>query len=62
MSVSNAPPKGLYKKARSGLLPNMTGINSPYEAPEQPTLKLDTSHFDIVTTIQHLLRLLLNKD
>ncbi len=26
-------PKGLYKKARSGQLPNMTGINSPYEAP-----------------------------
>jgi bifunctional enzyme CysN/CysC len=31
-------PKGLYKKARSGQLPNMTGINSPYEQPENPSL------------------------
>ncbi|MDQ0589038.1 sulfate adenylyltransferase subunit CysN [Variovorax paradoxus] len=31
-------PKGLYKKARSGQLPNMTGINSPYERPEHPAL------------------------
>ena len=31
-------PKGLYKKARSGLLPHMTGISSPYERPENPDL------------------------
>ncbi|WP_294737476.1 sulfate adenylyltransferase subunit CysN [uncultured Pseudomonas sp.] len=53
-------PKGLYKKARSGQLPNMTGINSPYEAPEHPTLKLDTSDLDIEVTVEHLLKLLLN--
>ncbi len=29
-------PKGLYRKARAGGLPNMTGIDSPYEAPEAP--------------------------
>jgi bifunctional enzyme CysN/CysC len=29
-------PKGLYKKARNGRLPNMTGIDSPYEAPKSP--------------------------
>jgi bifunctional enzyme CysN/CysC len=28
--------KGLYKKARAGFIPNMTGINSPYEPPERP--------------------------
>ena len=28
--------KGLYKKARAGLIPSMTGITSPYEAPDQP--------------------------
>jgi bifunctional enzyme CysN/CysC len=33
-------PKGLYKKARSGKLPNMTGINSPYEAPTNPQITL----------------------
>lgn len=35
--------KGLYAKARSGLLKGFTGIDDPYEAPEKPELKLDTS-------------------
>lgn len=33
-------PKGLYKKARGGQLPNMTGIDSPYEAPLNPSVTL----------------------
>ncbi|HQS08738.1 MAG: adenylyl-sulfate kinase [Rhizobiales bacterium 24-66-13] len=33
-------PKGLYKKARQGLLANFTGIDSPYEAPENPEILL----------------------
>ena len=36
-------PKGLYRKARSGELSHFTGIDSPYEAPEHPELRLDTS-------------------
>jgi bifunctional enzyme CysN/CysC len=36
-------PKGLYRKARSGEIPNFTGINSPYEVPESPEMRLDTS-------------------
>ncbi|HKY21313.1 MAG TPA: sulfate adenylyltransferase subunit CysN [Vicinamibacterales bacterium] len=35
--------KGLYKKARAGELPNFTGIDSPYEAPESPELRIDTT-------------------
>ncbi|HQS95946.1 MAG: adenylyl-sulfate kinase [Novosphingobium sp. 17-62-19] len=35
--------KGLYKKARSGELKNFTGIDSPYEAPENPQLRVDTT-------------------
>ena len=35
--------KGLYKKARSGALKNFTGIDSPYEAPENPELRIDTT-------------------
>lgn len=35
-------PKGLYKKARAGLLKNFTGIDSPYEAPEKPEIHLRT--------------------
>jgi bifunctional enzyme CysN/CysC len=36
-------PKGLYKKARSGQLKNFTGVDSPYEAPENPEVKVDTT-------------------
>jgi bifunctional enzyme CysN/CysC len=36
-------PKGLYRRARTGDLPNFTGIDSPYEAPEQPEIVLDTA-------------------
>jgi bifunctional enzyme CysN/CysC len=36
-------PKGLYKKARSGELANFTGIDSPYERPERPALRVDTA-------------------
>ena len=35
--------KGLYAKARAGELPNFTGIDSPYEAPENPELWIDTT-------------------
>ena len=36
-------PKGLYAKARSGQLPNFTGVDSPYELPEHPELRIDTT-------------------
>jgi len=36
-------PKGLYKKARRGDLKNFTGIDSPYEAPQNPELRIDTT-------------------
>jgi bifunctional enzyme CysN/CysC len=35
--------KGLYRKARAGLIPNMTGIGSPYEPPTEPDLVIDAS-------------------
>ena len=35
--------KGLYKKARAGQLANFTGIDSPYEPPEHPEIRIDTS-------------------
>ncbi|HPU16932.1 MAG TPA: adenylyl-sulfate kinase, partial [Polymorphobacter sp.] len=35
--------KGLYKKARSGQLKNFTGIDSPYEAPANPEIRIDTT-------------------
>ena len=35
--------KGLYAKARAGELPNFTGISSPYESPESPEVRIDTT-------------------
>jgi bifunctional enzyme CysN/CysC len=35
--------KGLYAKARAGELKNFTGIDSPYEAPESPDIRIDTT-------------------
>jgi len=40
-------PKGLYRKARLGNIRQFTGIDSPYEAPLSPDLKLDTSKIEI---------------
>lgn len=36
-------PKGLYRKARAGEIANFTGISSPYEAPESPEIRVDTT-------------------
>jgi bifunctional enzyme CysN/CysC len=41
--VEQRDPKGLYKKARRGELRNFTGIDSPYEVPESPELRIDTT-------------------
>jgi bifunctional enzyme CysN/CysC len=39
-------PKGLYAKAQAGEIPNFTGLDSPYEAPENPELRLATIGHD----------------
>jgi len=40
-------PKGLYKKAREGIIKNLTGIDAPYEEPENPELIVDTDKYNI---------------
>lgn len=40
-------PKGLYRKARAGLLRDFTGIDSPYEPPESPEVRLPTASLSI---------------
>jgi adenylylsulfate kinase len=35
-------PKGLYEKARAGIIPEFTGISAPYEAPENPEITVNT--------------------
>lgn len=41
-------PKGLYKKARAGEIKEFTGISSPYEAPENAELTIDTGAHDLI--------------
>ena len=48
-------PKGLYKKARSGEIPNFTGINSPYEKPIKPEITIDTSKTSITQSVKKIL-------
>ena len=40
-------PKGLYRKARAGEIPEFTGISAPYEAPEQPELTLNSGEMSL---------------
>jgi bifunctional enzyme CysN/CysC len=51
-------PKGLYKKARAGKLRNFTGIDSPYEAPLKPELRIDTSTTSPEASVNAIIRLL----
>ena len=51
-------PKGLYKKARSGEIPNFTGINSPYEKPINPELTIDTSKTSITQSVKKILEII----
>lgn len=46
--------KGLYKKARSGQLKNFTGVDSPYESPEAPELRIDTTAIDPVEAAERI--------
>jgi|SRR5450830_1324280 len=50
--------KGLYAKARQGLIKDFTGISSPYEAPECPDLSLDTSRLTLVECVAQILAFL----
>lgn len=51
--------KGLYAKARKGEIKNFTGISSPFEAPENPALSLDTSILTVEESVNKLLELIL---
>ncbi len=50
--------KGLYKKARAGQLPNLTGVGSPYEPPEEPHLEVNSARTDITTVTRELICLI----
>ncbi len=51
-------PKGLYAKARAGTIRNFTGIDSPYEAPDQPEVIIDTEELSIEEGVDLLMEYL----
>ncbi|MFM2372895.1 MAG: hypothetical protein RIS85_2617, partial [Pseudomonadota bacterium] len=53
--------KGLYKKARSGQLKNFTGIDSPYEAPEAPGIRIDTTSITPEDAAERIVELLMGE-
>ena len=54
-------PKGLYRRARAGEVPEFTGISSPYEEPLKPELTLDTSRLGIEEAVAVVVRYLEEK-
>lgn len=51
-------PKGLYKKARQGQIPEFTGISAPYEEPDHPELIIDTQHTPLPQCVAMILKAL----
>ena len=48
-------PKGLYKKAKAGEIPEFTGISAPYEEPENPEIVIDTGQCTVEQAVNFLL-------
>ena len=55
-------PKGLYQKARSGEIRHFTGIDSPYEVPAHPEIRLDTSRHSVEACVDSLIAYLLERE
>jgi adenylylsulfate kinase len=55
-------PKGLYKKARAGEIKNFTGIDDPYEAPENPEIHLRTDQMSLEDEVALVIEYLLEHD
>ncbi|MDA3922231.1 MAG: adenylyl-sulfate kinase [Salinisphaera sp.] len=53
-------PKGLYKKARAGSIPNFTGISAPYEEPVSPEVHLNTGEQSIQQCVDQLVKYLID--
>lgn len=54
-------PKGLYKKARAGHISDFTGIDSPYEEPENAELVIDTSELEIGEAVDQIVEYIIER-
>lgn len=55
-------PKGLYKKARAGKIPEFTGISAPYEEPEKPELVIETDKKNVEECVNEIISYLKSKN
>lgn len=53
--------KKLYQKAREGEIPNFTGVNSPYEAPVDPDIAIDTSNKSVDECVEEILGIIMKR-
>lgn len=54
-------PKGLYKKARAGEIPDFTGVSAPYEPPLSPDLEIDTNSTEIADAVKTLVQYVIRR-
>lgn len=54
-------PKGLFKKAREGIIKEFTGISAPYEEPENPEILVETDEMDLEKCVDIVLTYLRDK-
>ncbi|MGG0737233.1 adenylyl-sulfate kinase [Niallia taxi] len=54
-------PKGLYEKARQGIIKDFTGISSPYEEPANPEIVIDTEKYSIEDCVEQIVQFLKEK-
>ena len=55
-------PKGLYKKARAGIIKNFTGLDAPYEKPQTPDAVIRTDQDNVETCVQQVIKILKDRD
>jgi adenylylsulfate kinase len=55
-------PKGLYKKARAGEIPEFTGISAPYEEPETPEVVVETDQHTLEECVQQIVDYLVDRE
>jgi adenylylsulfate kinase len=53
--------KGLYKKARAGIIKDFTGISAPFEAPRNPDLEIDTSKIGIKESVELIFNTIIDR-
>jgi adenylylsulfate kinase len=55
-------PKGMYKKARAGIIKDFTGITAPYEPPEKPEIHLRTDQISVGECVQAVMNYLIDRN